>query len=567
MAGPALWLLSVLSLTDADLASAFCPPPSGPTTSRSSLTDSGSDLMHRSHSRLPLRIAAALTSAVLVLAACAATPPAGPTAGPGATATPVKGGTITFGRAAATTSFDLNNEITANNAFAIDKVFEPLVSFDTSGTIIGWLAEKWAVSEDLLTYTFTLRDGLHFSDGTAVTAKDAKFSLERHLMVKGPLPLEAPISSITATDDRTLTIALKNPYTPFLSELSGFSNGIFPANFGGRTEKDFFATPIGTGPWVVESWDPSGDTTFTANSHYWQAGKPYADKLVYTVVADDNQRIQQLQAGQLSGIEDVAPATIEQLSTNPELTVSELGSWEVEQVFFNTQNAHFSDRAVRRAIAYALDRDGITRATTFGAAQTVRTLIPPTIQYSADVTALDNDLTAAKAELAGSKYPDGFAATLLIASGNSARAQEAQIIQEALKPLGITVKIEAIELNAFRERFKAFNYDFMLNSGQSDAPDPNGLITFQADPDGFSNSFWTHYTNPSVTTLMRAGRVTAAGDERARIYADIQQILADDVPYIPLYNTKNVVASQASVHGLTPRINGSVLFQDVWLQQ
>ena len=102
-------------------------------------------------------------------------------------------------------------------------------------------------------------------------------------------------------------------------------------------------------------------------------------------------------------------------------------------------------------------------------------MIPPTIQYSADVTALDNDLTAAKAELAGSKYPDGFAATLLIASGNSARAQEAQIIQEALKPLGITVKIEAIDLNAFRERFKAFNYDFMLNSGQSDAPDPNGL--------------------------------------------------------------------------------------------
>ena len=152
-----------------------------------------------------------------------------------------------------------------------------------------------------------------------------------------------------------------------------------------------------------------------------------------------------------------------------------------------------------------LDRDGLTKATTFGAAATVRTLIPPTIQYSADVKALDNDPSAAKTELAQSKYPDGFSATLLLASGDSARSQEAQIIQAALKPLNIDVKIEAIELNSFRERFKAFKYDFMINSGQSDAPDPDGLIAFQADPEGFSHSFWTHYTNPQVTKLMLQG--------------------------------------------------------------
>ncbi|MGC3994297.1 MAG: ABC transporter substrate-binding protein [Propionicimonas sp.] len=512
------------------------------------------------------RLLAALVT-VLLLAGCSTGTGAPGSSGSPSGATPQRGGTITYGRAAAVTSFDLNNEITANNAFAIDKVFEPLVSFDTTGKIIPWLAEKYTVSPDLLTYTFILRPELQFSDGSPVTAADAKFSLERHLKVQGPLPLEAPIASITAEDEHTLTIVLKSPYTPFLSELSGFSNGIFPADFGGRSEKDFFASPIGTGPWVVQSWDPSGDTTFTANTHYWQTGKPYAQNLVFKVVADDTQRIQQLQAGQLSAIEDVAPATISQLQASQNVTVSELGSWAVEQVFFNTQNPYFADRHVRRAVAYALDREGITQATTFGAAETVHTLIPPTIQYSADVQALDNDQAAARTELAASAYPDGFSATLLIASGDSARTQEAQIIQAALKPLNIDVKIEAIELNAFRERFKAFNYDFMINSGQSDAPDPNGLITFQADPDGFSHSFWTHYTNPKVTRLMREGRVTADGADREKIYAEIQQILADDVPYIPLYNPKNVVASLASVHDLTPRINGSVLFQDVWLQQ
>ncbi|MCA0294701.1 MAG: ABC transporter substrate-binding protein [Actinobacteria bacterium] len=508
------------------------------------------------------RLAAAL--AALALTACTATPASTPTA---ASTAPQHGGTITYGRPAAVTSFDLNNQITSNNAFAIDKVFEPLVSFDTTGKIIPWLAEKWDVSSDLLTYTFTLRDGLQFSDGTPVTAKDAKFSLERHLKVEGPLPLQAPIASITATDDRTLTIVLKSAYTPFLSELSGFSNGIFPADFGGRTEKEFFAKPIGTGPWVVDSWDPSGDTTFSANPHYWQEGKPYAASLVYKVVAGDNQRIQQLEAGQLSGIEGVAPATIAQLSGDANVTVSELGSWEVEQVFFNTQNQYFADPHVRRAIALSLNRDAITQAVTFGAAQTVKTLIPPTIQYSADVKALDNDPAAAKTELAASRFPQGFTATILIASGNSVRTQEAQIIQEAVKPLGITLKIESIELNAFRERFFAYKFDAMINSGQSDAPDPDGLIAFQTDPKGFSKSYWTHYTNDRVTQLAEQGRTTPDGEARAKIYAEIQQILADDVPYIPLYNTKNVVASLGFVHGLTPRINGSVLFQDVWLQQ
>jgi len=520
------------------------------------------------HRTTLIRAAGLALAGLLALAACSAPAPTSPTSAPSATAsTPRSGGTITFGRAASTTSLDLNQQITANNAFAIDKVFEPLVSFDTEGALIPWLAESWTVSPDQLTYTFTLREGLLFSDGSPVTAADAKFSLERHLEVVGPLPLSAPVSSITATDERTLTIVLESPYTPFLSELSGFSNGIFPADFGGVAEEEFFTRPVGTGPWVVETWDPSGDLAFTANQHYWQPDKPYADRLVYAVVADDTQRIQQLRAGQLSGIEQVSPASLAELEADPNVTVSQLGSWAVEQVFFNTLDEHFADRTVRRAIALALDRAGITTAVTFGTAEPLHTLIPPTIQYSADVEALDADPASAKSVIAASGFPDGFETTLLIASGNTVRSQEAQIIQQALAPLGIEVAIEAIELNAFRERFRAFDFEFMLNSGQSDAPDPNGLITFQADPEGFSNSYWTHYTNPEVTSLMLQGRETPDGPERAEIYAKIQQILADDVPYIPLYNAKNIVASSAGVHDLVPRINGSVLFQDVWLEQ
>src|SRR5690606_9212214 len=154
--------------------------------------------------------------------------------------------------------------------------------------------------------------------------------------------------------------------------------------------------------------------------------------------------------------------------------------------------------------AHAHHREWITSATTFGTAEVANSLLPPSITYSANdtVEALDFDVDAAKAELAKSAYPDGFKTTLLIASGNSQRAQIAQIVQEALAEINIDVEMEQLAIAVVRARFFAYDYDFVINSGQSHAPDPNGFITFPADPEGFSKSYWTHYTNDRVTELM-----------------------------------------------------------------
>ena len=515
----------------------------------------------------PKRQAIALAiAATLALAGCA------PAAGGDTTDAPVAGGTLSYGRLASANDLDLHTQITANNAFAIDKIFETLVTFDEHGGIIDWLAESHEISADGLTYTFTLRDGLQYSDGTDVAAADVKFSLERNLEKQGPLMITAPISGIE-TDDaaRTVTITLGAPYTPFLSELTSFAAGVMPSDFGGVSEAEFFAAPIGTGPFAVSEWDPAGDLSYVKNTHYWQEGKPLLDGLDYVFVADDNQLLQRLNAGQIDAVEQVPAANAAAVKEGAATELLSSDSWAIEQIFFNTEKPEFADVNVRRAIAQALDLDGIAQATTFGTARAASSLIPPAIEYSAadahdDQPVLGYDVDAAKAELAKSGFADGFTATMLIPSGNSARAQVAQIVQESLAEIGITVKIEAIDLAAFRDRFKAFDYDFMINSGQSDAPDPNGLVTFQADPEGFSNSFWTHYTNPEVTELMHEGRTTPDGPEREQIYREIQGILASDVPYIPVYYAPNLHGTTAKVHGLESLPNGSVRFQDAWLE-
>ncbi len=516
-----------------------------------------------SRARRRLATAATAIAAALLLSACAG----GAAPGDGAASgDPVSGGTLIFGRAASADNLDLNQQITANNAFAIDKIFEPLVSFDESGALVPWLAE-YTANDAGTEYVFTLREGLQFSDGSPVEPADVVFSLNRHIDVGGPLPLTAPISAIEETGAREVTITLSAPYTPFLSELASFSNGIFPADFGGASEDDFFQQPIGTGPFAVQSFDPNGDLVFVKNEHYWQEGKPSLDGLEYRVVADDAQLRQQLAAGQLDAIDIVPAANAAEVDSAADTVLSQTPGWSTEQVFFNTQRPELADPHVRRAIAHALDREGITSATTFGTAEVANALLPPTITDSANdtVTPLDFDVDAAKAELAKSAFPDGFSTTLLIASGNAQRAQIAQIVQESLAKIGITVSIEQLDIAVFRERFFAYDFDIMLNSGQSDAPDPNGFITFQADPEGFSKSYWTHYTNDRVTELMHEGRTTAEGPERTKIYGEIQQILADDVPYIPLFFPANLKATTSDVQGFTVLPNGSVRFEDAWL--
>ena len=470
--------------------------------------------------------------------------------------------TFVYARADSVTSFNLHSEITENNAFAIDKVFEPLVKFDTEGIVSDYLAASHTISDDGLTYTFVLRDGLKFSDGTDVTAEDVVFSLNRHIEVQGPLPLEADIASIEAADDKTVVITLNQAYTPFFSELANFSNGILPKDFGGKTEEEFFQNPVGTGPFVVSEWDPAGDLTFVKNEYYWQEGKPAIDRLVYKVVENDNQAINQLKAGEVDAVESLAYANAAEIDNYPETYTIAVGGWEVEELFFNTLDEHFADPHVRRALALALNREALAQALTFGYGEVANTVLPATIRYSTTdtVNALALDPAAAQEELKKSAFPDGFDTTISIASGNNVRLQEAQIVQAAGKAIGINIAINAQEIATFRADFRALNFSIMINSAIADFPDADSIFAFQVDPEGFSQCYWTNYKNDEAIALLKAGQVTLDGDERAAIYEELQQILADDVPYIPFYYASRVVGVRDNIEGLVILPNGSADF-------
>ncbi len=472
-----------------------------------------------------------------------------------------------YARKASTTSFDLHQEVTQNNAFAISQVFEPLVMFNEEGIVEDYLADS-SISDDGLVYTFVLHDGLKFSNGEDVTAEDVKYSLERHLEIGGPLPIEADIVSIEAKDDRTVVITLGEAYTPFYSELANFSNGILPKDLAGMSEDEFFSHPIGTGPFVVEEWDPSGDIVYVKNPYYWQEGKPGIDRLVFRYIEDDNQLINQLRAGSVHAVEELSYANAKAIDENADTYVITAGSWTVEELFFNTLDEHMSDVHVRRALALAIDREQMTEALTFGYGETANTVLPNALRYneSDTVQSLELDLEQARWEMSQSAWPEGFSTTINIASGNNVRLQEAQIIKDAGAKIGIDITINAQEIATFRQDFRNFNFVMMINSAVADYPDANSIFAFQVDPNGFSQCYWTNYKSDTAVDLMNRGRVTPDGDERAAIYKELQQVLADDVPYIPLYYPDIVVGVRGEVEGLVILPNGCADFTDVVLK-
>jgi peptide/nickel transport system substrate-binding protein len=486
-------------------------------------------------------------------------------------ATPKKGGTLKFARSIAPTQLDPANSIIAGDVYTLDKIFEPLFVASPTGKLTPWLAESYTVSKDNKTFTFKLRPGVKFSDGKPLTAADVVFSINRaRTDKKGPLSfLDFAIKSIVAKGSSTVVAHLSSPWAPFLSDMSVFANGIMPANYGGKSEAEFFKNPIGTGPFTLTGFTSDASTlTLKANPNYWQKGKPYLDAIEFLNVDDDNQRVLQLRGGQADVIDTVPPANVKALGSDSSLDVKLFPAWQVDLLVLNEKQPQFADRNVRRAISYAIDRPALVNAASFGTAKPGGSFFPPSLQYySAKTPVLAFNAAKAKAELAKSaKYAKGFKTTLLIDGGVQKWRTFAQIIQQQLKPIGIDVTIRALDHAAFEEAFQKFDYDMFIDYAINDISDPDEMASFELDfKSGGSTSYWSSYNSAPVTALVHQAQAEFNPAKRAALYAKIQAAVAQDVPFVALDYPPYIYAFSKKVQGFAVNPGGAYRLEDVWL--
>ncbi len=460
------------------------------------------------------------------------------------------GGTLTVVRLSDATGLDPHFITDIPSANVIHgKVYETLVQFDKDMEIQPMLATEWNQPDDL-TWEFTLEEGITFHDGSPFNATAVKKTIDRLLDPATGSPQKSKIGmveEVIVVDETHVTFKLSEPYSPLLSILASNEGSIMSPKVIDESPEQLATEPVGTGPFVFESWKSGQDITLKKNEEYW--GTPVkVDEVVFKVVPEDATRLAMIEQGE-AHISDQVPVTeIERIEQSDELNLYRTDGLAVEYVGFNTSQAPFDDVRVRQAVSHAVERQAILT----GVYNDVGTLAnvamsPMVFGYSKDVKAYDYDLAKAKELLKEAGVADGTTIKLLT-SDRKERINMAEVIQSQLKGIGMKVEIEVLEYGSYIEKVDKGDHQMFLG-GWGNATgdgDYNQYNLFHTDSIGSPGNHF-YYSNKEVDKMIEEGRVETDSDKRLEIYKTLMQIEMDDAVYIPIRNYEHLAVSNNDV--------------------
>jgi peptide/nickel transport system substrate-binding protein len=515
---------------------------------------------------------AVLLVASLALAAVTAGCGGGGAASPGGTSAggspasggePKRGGDLVFARTADNISLDQTVVGDNESIWTNQQIFETLfVVGDDGKTLKPWLATSYDRARDNRTFTFHLREGVKFSDGKPMTAKDVAWSINRATKSgKGLTYIDGAIKSVTAKEPATVVVRTKYPWAPLVADISLFVNAVLPADFGGKSEKDFFKAPVGTGPFKLAEWKHGDTLRLVRNPDYWQPGKPYLDSVTFKNVSDENQRMLQLKGGQAHIIRFPPFSALKSLSSTPNVTAQAFPSTRVDYLLMNQKVKPYQDVQVRRAISLVLDREAIAKAMLFGYGKPADSFVAPTeLYYKSDPAAYAHDIAKAKQEMAASSVPNGFTTTFLTNPGD----RLAELVQQQLAQIGIKVNIKTVDLNQLFGIQQKGDYEITPEYWTEDIPDPDERTAWFLN-ESASNDYFTYHRDPALKALVERSEKVFDEQQRGQLYAEIQKRHADVMPQVPLYYSPYQYAWSTKVHGFKVSPLGNYHLEDVWL--
>lgn len=522
-------------------------------------------MKHRTALRKGLIVGSTL-AALAVLAGCGS----GSASKSSTSSGPVHGGNLVFANPQDAESMDESTVFDNNSIWIIEQITQPLYTVTSNGKgEQPWLATGYTESANKLTYTFTLRKGVRFSNGQPMTSADVKFSLEQTMAASsGWGYIDAAIKSVEDPTPSTVVINLKYVWAPLLADLSLFANGIVPNNYGGKTAAQFYQAPIGTGPFKWDYWHKGSALKLVRNPYYWQKGLPYLNSVTWTDVPSDNTRELQIKSGQAQIDQFPAWSTVSTLKATAGVDMDLFNSTETNYLAFNEDVKPFQDVHVREAISLAINREAIIKAVLFGNGQPANSLFPPQVPYyDPNTPGYQYNLTAAKQQMAESSVPHGFTTTILIPAGNSDYATIATILQAELKPLNITVNVETLDPNTANADFQSEKYDMSLTLWTMDIPDPDELATFGLNPKSGANSFFTNFDDPAIVQDVKEAEQITTPSVRQSLYDTIQTDAAKEAFMAFLYYSPYPYVTTSNVHGFYVTPLGNYHMQNVWLSK
>jgi peptide/nickel transport system substrate-binding protein len=432
-------------------------------------------------------------------------------------------------------------------------IFDDLLSRGENLDVAPGLAERWEVP-DPLTYIFHLHHGVKFHDGRPLTSRDVKWTFDSLLQGKVRSTKAAVykfVDHIDTPDDFTVTFHMKEPSATLLWNLSDGAIGIVP--YGSATEVT--AHPIGSGPFKFVSAETDREVVIERNDDYW-AEKPKLARVRFAVVPDATTQALELRKRSADlTINSLTPDTVLTLQREPYLAVEHAPGTEIQYLGFNLRDPILRDVRVRQAIAYALDRRPMIQYLWGGWAQPARSVLPPqSWAYYGNVPPYDHDPVKAGQLLDAAGYPEvngvRFHITMKTSTIESTRLMVA-VMQQQLREVGIMLDIRSFESATFLADVihGAFQLYGLRWIGGNEDPDifEYAFHSAKFPPNGANRGY---YSNPKVDTLIDQARREVDPNVRKPLYAEVQRILAEELPSINLWYLDNVLVHNKRVHNL-----------------
>jgi peptide/nickel transport system substrate-binding protein len=450
--------------------------------------------------------------------------------------------------------------------WAFMQIYQQLVRVNVKGD--GFepdLAEKWSSSADGRTWTFNLRKNAHFSNGDPVKASDAVWSLKRARDTKGPWKwaLEA-VEDISAKDDHTVVIHLKEPWAPFLADISLFSNSIMSEKvFKDAKPDDIANKPVGSGPFMLAEWKKGEVLIMKANPHYHEKGIPKTAELHIRYIPDDNSRIIALQSGDVDGIDYPPFSRIEELRKDAKLEAQLNPSTAVAHLVLNMREAPLSNVKLRQALAYATDRAAIGKAVCYGHCTPATTFLPMTTPFfNKGSKGYPYDLNKAKQLVKESGVATPITLKLMYRSNDAVHQPTAVALKEMWSKVGVNLELEPLDRATETQRYRANQFQIRVTGWTNDIPDPSQLAAYEL---GFteSESYHSGYKSAEMDTLLAKGMRETNLEKRRQIYYEIQELALRDSPLIWLYYAPYTIALNKKLKGFTQMATGPWIFRNV----
>jgi peptide/nickel transport system substrate-binding protein len=505
------------------------------------------------------------------------------------------GGTLIFARPGDSVSLDPQNVTDGESGRVTINIFDTLVQYKKDSTEIEpGLATQWESSPDGKVWTFTLRQGVKFHDGTEFDAEAVKFNFDRMMDKNNPYHVGggfdyfpsmftafkgepgAVIKEVKVIDKHKVQFILNQPQAPFLANVAmAFFAIESPAAI--KKYKDKVGQhPVGTGPFkfVEGGWKPNDTITLEKNKEYW-GGEPKVDKLVFKVIPDNTARLTALKAGEVDIIDGMNPADVAAVKADPKLTLHERPSMNIGYLAFNMEKKPFDNLKVRQALSMAINKPGLVDAFYAGMAKPAVNALPPSVWgHNNDIEDYKYDLEKAKKLLAEAGYPNGFETEFWAMPVSRPYMPQPQKIAESIQAdfakIGVKTKIVSMEWATYLDKLKNGEHTMALFGWSGDNGDPDNFLYVLLDKDNAKKPIAQNvafYKNDKVHELLIKAQTTPDQKVREELYKQAQQIIHDDAPIVPLVHSIPVGASLSTVKGYVPHATAIEKLHDVSIEK